>query len=214
MQSTRLPGVSWRRCAGKRTPPRLLEPEKANGNVRLSELGILGAVASGLPDRTPLFEIGTFDGRTTLNLALNAPSGCTVYTLDLPPARDTVFELAQGEAHMVDKPRPGVRCEAYKTVYPSAISRIHQLLGDSAAFDFSPYQNACSMVFVDGSHAYDYTMSDTRTAMTLVRKGGVVLWHDYGVWPGVTKALEEIEEREQPGLCNIRGTSLVWWRSP
>ncbi len=214
VQTTRLPTISWRACARNPMPPRLVEPEKANGNVRLSELGILAAVASDLPDGAPVFEIGTFDGRTTLNLALNAPSGCSVHTLDLPPARDTVYELAKGESHMVDKPRPGVRYEAYRTSRPSAVSRIHQHLGDSASFDFSPFHDTCSLVFVDGSHAYEYTLNDTHAAVALARPGGVVLWHDYGVWPGVTKALEEIEERECLGLRNVRGTSLVWWRKP
>lgn len=214
VQTTRLPSIGWRACVRTPASPRLVEPEKANGNVRLSELGILAAVASDLPDGAPVFEIGTFDGRTTLNLALNAPPGCTVHTLDLPPDRGTVYELAEGESHMVDKPRPGVRYEAYRSSRPSAVSRIHQHLGDSASFDFSPFHDACSMVFVDGSHAYAYTLNDTRVAVVLARRGGVVLWHDYGVWPGVTKALEEIEEQEHLGLRNVRGTSLVWWRKP
>lgn len=210
----RLPSVSWRHCVEKCMPPRLLEHEKANGNVRLSELGILAAIAADCPDNTDLFEIGTFDGRTTINLALNSPSGCSVYSLDIPPDQGTKFKLAEGEFHMVDKPRPGARYEKYSRLYPAAVSRIHQLLGDSATFDYSPYRNSCSLVFVDGSHAYEYAVSDTRAAMTLVRPGGMVLWHDYGIWAGVTKALDEFEEQEDHGLRNIRGTSLVYWKKP
>jgi hypothetical protein len=67
-------------------------------------------------------------------------------------------------------------------------------------------------VFVDGSHTYDYLLSDTRAAMTMVRPGGVIVWHDYGVWDGVTTGLEELEARERYGLRNVRGTSLVVWR--
>jgi hypothetical protein len=48
--------------------------------------------------------------------------------------------------------------------------------------------------------------------MRLVRPEGFVLWHDYGVWPGVTKALEE--RARHLGLVHIRGTSLVFWRAP
>ena len=46
----------------------------------------------------------------------------------------------------------------------------------------------------------------------MVCKGGVVVWHDYGIWEGVTKALEEMEQRERLGLTHIRGTSLVYWK--
>ena len=48
--------------------------------------------------------------------------------------------------------------------------------------------------------------------MDLARGGGVVLWHDYGIWEGVTEALEELERRGSHGLRNIRGTSLVYWK--
>ena len=87
-----------------------------------------------------------------------------------------------------------------------------QLFGDSGTFDYSPYANSCSLVFVDGSHAYDYAVSDTAAAREMVCAGGRIVWHDYGIWEGVTKALEEIEAREGLGLRNIRGTSLVIWK--
>lgn len=210
-QATQLPEVLWKQCATSHTP-RVYEHKKENGNVRISELGILCALAAGCKDSTNIFEIGTFDGRTTLNIALNAPSKCKVYTLDIPPDQETKFELDKGERHMVDKHIPGSRYEKYRSKYPAAISNIHQLFGDSATFDFSPYKDSCSLVFVDGSHAYDYVMSDTRAAMSMVVSGGVVIWHDYGIWEGVTKALEKIELLEQYCLRTIRGTSLVYWR--
>ena len=68
------------------------------------------------------------------------------------------------------------------------------------------------LVFVDGSHAHDYVIADTDTAFRLVRRQGVVIWHDYGVWEGVTRALEEIEASRHLGLRHVRGTSLVVWR--
>jgi hypothetical protein len=41
---------------------------------------------------------------------------------------------------------------------------------------------------------------------------GMVIWHDYGVWEGVTRALEEIEASRHLGLRHVRGTSLVVWQ--
>ena len=211
LQDARLPQVSWRECTEPRRV-RVWEHGKQNGNVRISELGILANLAQNCPDGTTLFEIGTFDGRTSLNLAMSAPRGCQIYTLDLPPDVATKFSIAEGEQHMVDKPRSGVRCDKYRAEFPETIGRIHQLYGDSATFDYRPYHNSCSLVFVDGSHAYDYAMSDTRAAMELVAPGGVIIWHDYGIWEGVNRALEELEAEQNLGLKNIRGTSLVYWR--
>lgn len=211
-QSKCLPIVSWKSCANVHLP-RVWEHKKENGNVGISELGILSAIAASCQDGTNLFEIGTFDGRTTLNLALNSSSKCQIYSLDLPPDQETKFALAAGERHMVDKPTSGSRYEKYRRVYPNAIAKIHQLIGDSAAFDYSSYINSCSLVFVDGSHSYEYVISDTRIAMEIVAKGGVIIWHDYEIWDGVTKALEELDQRERYGLCNIQGTSLVYWKN-
>jgi len=179
--------------------------------VRISELAILSAVAASCKDHSNIFEIGTFDGRTTLNLALSAPPQCHIFTLDLPADHPTKYRIVDGERHMVRKPAPGSRYEKYRASHPRAIGRIHQLLGDSATFDYSPYENSCALVFIDGSHAYEYVKSDTEAALRIVRSGGVIIWHDYGIWEGVTKALEELEQQAHLGICNIRGTSLVFW---
>ncbi|HMC56268.1 MAG TPA: hypothetical protein VKH19_13890, partial [Gemmatimonadaceae bacterium] len=63
-------------------------PEGSEGNVSLLELLVLCRVVR---ERAPvqLFEIGTFDGRSTAALAANAPAGAVVNTLDLPPDHPT-----------------------------------------------------------------------------------------------------------------------------
>lgn len=213
VQEGTLPKASWPTCVKPRWA-RLVETGKANGNVRVSELAILAHAAAGCCSADDIFEIGTFDGRTTLNLALNSESPGKVFTLDLPPDQETKFDIAQGERHFVDKPVSGQRYLNAKERYPDKVARIEQLFGDSATFDYSPYEGKCGLVFVDGSHAYDYAMSDTKNAMRLVRPGGSIIWHDYGVWKGVTTALEELEQKEKLGLRSIAGTSLVHWRKP
>jgi len=84
---------------------------------------------------------------------------------------------------------------------------------DPATFDFSAHHGRAGLVFVDGSHSYEYVIADTETAARLVAPKGVVIWHDYGVWEGVTRALEEIEASRHLGLRHVRGTSLVVWKS-
>jgi predicted O-methyltransferase YrrM len=212
LQQIKLPSISWKKCTGRRVI-KIWEPDKANGNIRISELAFINLVASNLEDGTNIFEIGTFDGRTTLNLAFSSPKKCNIFTLDLKPEMDTEYSLEDGERHMVEKEMSGGRIEEYRQSYNSITTKIHQLFGDSAKFDFSPYYNSCSFIFVDGSHAYDYALSDTRQALRMVKKGGVIIWHDYGIWGGVTKALEEIESKEKMGICNIDGTSLAFWKN-
>ncbi len=180
---------------------RLSQLDVAPGNVSLTELTVLAAICAA---RRPaaIFEIGTFDGRTTLNLAENSPPDARIYTLDLPAAQigATAHALAAGEDAFVRKRESGARFASS----PHA-SRITQLYGDSAQFDFSPYRGAIDLVFVDASHAYEYVLADTRSALAMLRPGGVILWHDYGTgdWPGVNRALNELR-RTDPRLANLR----------
>ena len=210
---TRLSTVSWRDIFASR-PFCLAETRKCDGNVKIPELAILAlAAASCTSPGSEIIEIGTFDGRTALNLAINAPRDTTVATLDLPAGQISAMTMEASERRYIDKPEPGARLRSCDARWRAHASRIVQLHGDSATFDWSRHEKQASLVFVDGSHAYDYVAKDSETSMRLVRSDGMVFWHDYGVWPGVTQALEELERRCHLGLVNIRGTSLVFWRA-
>jgi predicted O-methyltransferase YrrM len=211
-QATQLPEASWHRLIPSK-PAVLVESAKANGNVRVSELAVLAKAAAAVAPGREIIEIGTFDGRTTLNLAVNSDPATPVFTLDLPPDLATKFALDHGERKFVEKPAPGERYRRAGPPWNNSTAKITQLLGDSGTFDWSAHFGKAGLVFVDGSHAYDYAKHDTEMAFKLVAPGGMVLWHDYGVWEGVTRALEELEAERKLGLKQVRGTSLVFWRS-
>jgi hypothetical protein len=127
----------------------------------------------------------------------------------LPPGQAPAFALEEAERVLVEKPASGRHFVAAQRAGVVAAARIHQLFGDSARFDWSPHLGKAGLVFVDGSHAYDYVIADSDTALRLIAQKGIVIWHDYGVWEGVTRALDEIEARRRLGLRHVRGTSLV-----
>ena len=78
------------------------------GNITPTELMLIAAFVK---QRRPAvcFEIGTFDGRTTENMAANQPADGKCYTLDLPPAgADTAaLPLASGDKDYIVKPVSG-----------------------------------------------------------------------------------------------------------
>lgn len=178
--------------------------ESRDGNVSLLEVTVLSRLVREHAPRS-IFEIGTFDGRTTLNLAANAPDDARVYTLDLPANEPTAYALAAADYRFVNKPVSGARLAG--TPYAAKVT---QLYGDSATFDFSPY--TADFVFVDGSHAYEYVMSDSMRALELVGAGpGMIVWHDYAGWDGVTRALQELAAADArfASLRWVRGTTLA-----
>ena len=213
-----IPVVSWMDLvpADTRIDTRLRDVH-VDGNVAAFELDVINRLVA-FHDPSTLFEIGTFDGRTTLNLAAHSRTDARVYTLDLSPAglERTVLPLEVGDRLFIDKPASGAQF-AGTSVEP----KIVQLFGDSAVYDFRRFHGKIDFAFIDGSHAYDYVLQDSSTAIRLMRESGIILWHDYvregpTPWPGVPRALGELYERDPVfrGLRQIAGTSIVFLQVP
>lgn len=180
------------------------------GNVTPTELMLIAALVR---QRQPAvcFEIGTFDGRTTENMAANQPDDGKCYTLDLPPdgADKAALPLASGDVTYIQKPVSGARISAQ-----AKSGKIVQLFGDSGTYDFSPYDGKVDVMFVDGAHSYEYVLSDTEAAYRMVKPGGLVLWHDYDSrwFPGVTRALNQLQAQDArfQGIRHIENTALCF----
>lgn len=183
------------------------EAEPQDGNVSLHELYVINALVRRYQPQT-IFEIGTFDGRTTLNMAANAPANAQVFTLDLPREAlgDTALPIKEGDQIHINKEGSGARFAQTRWA-----QQITQLFGDSAQFDFAPYHHQCDMVFVDGAHSFEYVMRDSVTARSLLRDGkGVIIWHD-AIMDGVGDALNQLfcENEAFSTMFLIQNTSLA-----
>lgn len=164
-------------------------------NMDPMEQYFLSSLAGQRQPRT-IFEIGTFDGATTLLLARAAPDA-QIFTLDLPPDSPVVSESGTTE-RLADMGSWGVRFQGQ----PEA-GRITQLFGDSREYDFSPYYGKIDLVVVDGGHTADCVIPDSENALRMVAPGGIVVWDDYEEgWPAVTQSVDEVARRH--------GLHLVW----
>ncbi len=172
------------------------------GDMALHELLALCRLIKWKLPQT-VFEIGTFQGGTTLQIAAN--SQAAIHTLDLPPASaQSMGDQLPRQADIDVYPdTPGIRF--HNTAYAP---RITQHYGDSRVFDFSPFRGLADVVFVDACHHYEFVRHDTENALQIVRPDGLILWHDYAAYaPGVVQALNELNRTRR--LVNIAGTSLV-----
>lgn len=161
-----------------------------------------------------MFEFGTCTGRTAYLWARNSPPQARVYTLTLDPGH-----LEAYRADTSDDPQD--KADAlHETVFRNFVytgtaveHKIVQLYGDSKAFDETPHEASCDLIFVDGSHARSYVESDSAKAFRMVNEGGLILWHDYRGprrSSGVYHALNALAEKFP--LVQIEGTSLVAYR--
>jgi predicted O-methyltransferase YrrM len=164
---------------------------------------VLSAMAKLLECRN-VFEIGTYLGQTSWALAHNNPQA-HVYTLDLPSleaVNELKYDVTDPE-YFVAWNR-GIRFAGT----PEA-SRITQLFGDSATFDFSPYRGKMDLVFIDGGHSEPYVRSDTRAALEMLSEHGTIVWDDYLYYPGIYKVVNELSASMRPGVFHIVGTRLA-----
>ncbi len=163
-----------------------------------------------------IFEFGTCTGKTTHLLAANSPPEARVHTLTLPPGLETDYRAESGDDNL------DTRIAHEESIHIHFLyegteteTKVVQHFGDSKAFDTTFLEGQCDLIFIDGSHAYSYVISDSHKALDMIRPGGIVLWHDYRgprQTRGVYRALNELA-RDIP-LKHLRGTSLVAYRAP
>lgn len=177
------------------------------GHTTEFELKVISNLVKRLNPKS-IFEIGTFQGRTTLNMALNIDPDAKIITLDLPSGDldSTQMKIEEGEVRYVKKESSGDRFMNHPMAY-----KIHQVFGDSATFSFSEYENSIDLAFIDGSHAYEYVLNDSQKILSIMRPGGLIIWHDYTNWPGVWTALNELYQTNSSykNIKHIGGTSIA-----
>lgn len=180
------------------------------GGTSDTEAWILAVLAK---DARTLFEFGTCTGKTSYLWARNQPPGGTVTTLTLDPERLDQYQAVAGDDRTAEAyAKEESRFTSFRYTGTEVEGRVVQLFGDSKHFEDIPYAGTCDVVFVDGSHAYSYVVSDSAKALRMVRPGGLVLWHDYSPeCPGVFRALNEMAARLS--MVHLRGTTLVAHRS-
>jgi predicted O-methyltransferase YrrM len=128
-------------------------------------------------------EIGTWRGESAANVA---PYVKEVLTLNLPD--QTLLQMGMSQAY-IDSHR----------FFSKDLANVQHLFGDSATFDWTPYQQHCDLIFIDGDHSTEAVQRDTETALRLRKtEKSILVWHDaksdgeyprYEVLLGIYRAL-------------------------
>jgi predicted O-methyltransferase YrrM len=167
-------------------------------SLGVAEQVVLQAIVSGR-GVSSAFEIGTFNGGTTCVLAEALPPDGRVVTIDLPPAE---FDATQSPRNFA-----GADVGSVYRGSPAA-AKVTQLLVDSLNFDSSPYAGRYDLVLVDGGHEYAHGVADTRTALRVVARGGVIVWDDFTpYWHGLVRGI--CREMRGRNLSRLAGTALA-----
>jgi|14_taG_2_1085336.scaffolds.fasta_scaffold09564_3 predicted O-methyltransferase YrrM len=124
-----------------------------------------------------VFEIGTYRGRTTDQLAKVAKK---VVTLD--------WDSTPTE----DVPDNGYSNYTVGEIYKkNNRTNVTQLIGDSRTINLSKYYNQFNVVYLDGGHTEEMAYNDFYLALNLLKDGGIIIIDD-SQWEGVYHAMHRL----------------------
>jgi len=129
---------------------------------------LLSLVASVTP--SCMVEIGVNEGGTAQELLQGVPSIQKYIGVDVPPGYKFTCKVQRNEA-----PRnPGCLVRDR--------SRFRLVLRPNGSRDLFPSdfpKGAVDVFFIDGDHSRQAVIHDTILARSVVRPGGLIIWHDY-----------------------------------
>lgn len=164
--------------------------EGKRGSLSPYELKILTTIVKASNAKN-ILEIGTFEGRTSLNIASNMNNNARLYTMDLPQEICTDFIVGN----------------IYKN--SEVKDKIVQIHSNSKHFDFSKLPNM-DLIFIDGGHSYEEVLSDTKNAINILKKNGIIIWDDIdNCHLGPTEAVYSLSKKNNFDFYLISGTKMA-----
>lgn len=111
-----------------------------------------------------VFEIGTWLGKTTYELATTFPN-----------KNFTTIDWLDNELSEREQTARVTRNELCK--YAKDLKNVEFIYMPSYEIDYSKYYNI-KIVFIDGDHSYAGVKADTEKALEYLKPGSVIAWHD------------------------------------
>lgn len=145
--------------------------QSAGQTSHLELLCILANVKQHILPGQNFLEIGTYDGNTALNVAINLGEGSRLFTIDLPYEELSAAKFAYDD-DLVNNPQRRKKKHLDK-------DNVTQIYADSTKLDFSKFD--FHGAFIDGGHDYETVKADTINVLSNIQRPGFVLWHDYEV---------------------------------
>jgi predicted O-methyltransferase YrrM len=143
-----------------------------------------------------VIELGVWKGMSTIEMArLMKLQGLKGEILCIDTWLGSSGHLSQagrrGELH----PKNG-----YPTVYQTFLANVASaghadvvtplaMDGTSAAYALKRLKLEADVIHIDASHEYEAVLADLRNYWPLLSSSGILIADDYGVWPGVTRAV-------------------------
>jgi len=155
-----------------------------------------------------VLEVGTALGHMTANLTRWTPDDAQVFTLDLVRGMPRAAPGApEQEVEVPTHSDWGRFANHFGTAHKAFFIR-----ADTITYDFGRLA-PLEFVFIDGGHALEHVLNDSRKAYDVLVPGGWLVWHDFNSpvpWVQVREAIEQIGFAE--AVVHVEGTEVGFLR--
>lgn len=185
----------------------------AENQTTCTDLSVLQGLVKRLVDRFPerplkIVEVGSFFGESALAMAeALGPKGGTIYCVDTwegsasdkssATYRQLCEVLGEDAIYKTFLHKTGHKNDVIAPVRGKSVevaAKFEELSGCDTAVD---------LVFIDADHLYEAVKEDIRAWLPHLRAEGILCGHDFGLFPGVSQAVNELFS-----LYDLEG--LVW----
>lgn len=148
-----------------------------------------------------VIEIGIQRGTTAKCILDNSPWIETYIGIDVAPGYRAPVPIQQGEVPQIAGEMVGHDPRVKIIVKPNGTREL-------APADLP----AADLIFIDGDHSLTGVLLDTQLARQVIRKGGIICWHDYGNYlvPDVSAAIDSLNIKEGNHICLIENGHLCF----
>lgn len=177
----------------------VIEKDDYAGLMQLHEVDTLVSLGKAINAKR-IFEFGTNLGHTTRILSQNFDE---VWTLDF-----------YAEMGSYISPQQGGELNRLKDVgMMSRLPNVHQMYGDTLSKEtrllLMNMRRSFDLVFVDAGHSLLNVLNDSLLALAMVKRGGLIVWHDFKNQDIGQEVIEAVECINEIKTCwHIEGTWL------
>ncbi len=128
---------------------------------------------------------------------------------------ECVMELICVDPYLFYPAMPGFICqEEYDTLYEFACTRLApwsqaEIIRKTSRHAFYELFTVRDLVFLDGSHDYEDVKWECENYSKIIRSGGVLSGHDYNIFEGVNKAVDEFAKQIGKSVQQLHGN--IWY---
>ena len=190
-----------------RYAPKVEEAKKIDGWVSDEELLWL---ASKVRTRRTVIEVGSWHGKSTRALADNLPPKGRVFAVDhwngsaTEPFNHGTARLRDGDDAFLEFSKNNFDLLESGKIVPM------RMTSKNAAAMLKDRGVKADMIFIDGGHEYEEVKADIEAYLPLLALEGILCGHDYGPWPGVPKAVDELLGPKAKESVHSTPNNSIW----